>query len=438
VGAARLNLPRARFVAVSVFAAAAFTSTISRADGVEGPALVAWFPTYNQDFPEVAVHGSGCHNRPENMPDERNSPCGKPELVTEGTGRYLVNVENAAPFPQGPRDGGFTLFVQAVGTNAHCFEEETTFTGNALASRFRCVAPDTGDDVESPFSWSYRADGLEFPQQGDYSPNFAYARVTTTGTVVDEESFNPVDVYDDDVFVEKHADEGSYTVTFRGLNPLDGSLDPVLAPYNVLVQKTCADDASDGAGERGCFRAVCVPESWTPGDFENWDTTVNVRCFGQDGAPRDTGFRVFFGSEGHTSQRNFDGGYRFGWLDWLTDPSAAGCQVPPAAVVGTSQPDTPVVHYPGQTVDACRSDVGKYPVNFLGADIVPYSIDGLTPVVSSRGEAGTYCNAETLECGAGFPICALPDAPPMTRITVACFDRTGRPADAAFNVNMTY
>jgi hypothetical protein len=96
------------------------------------------------------------------------------------------------------------------------------------------------------------------------------------------------------------------------------------------------------------------------------------------------------------------------------------------------------VHYPGHPVDACRSAVGTYQVNFLGGDIVPYSIDGMTPVVSSRGESGTYCNAETLECGAGFPICALPDAPPTTRITVACFDRVGRPSDASFNVNMVY
>jgi hypothetical protein len=437
VGAARLTPSRSRSAAVIAFAAAAFTSSIARADGVEGPALVAWLPTYNQDLPEVAVHGSGCHNRPENMPAERNSPCEKPELVSEATGQYLVNAENTAPFPETSADGGFAVFVQAVGTNAHCFEESTTFTGSALASRVRCVAPDTGADVESPFSWSYRADSLEYPQQGNYSPNFAYARITSTGTLVDEESFNPVDVYDDDVLVEKRSDEGSYTVTFRGLNPVDGSLDPVHAPYNVLVQKTCVDDTSDGSGARGCFRAVCVPESWTPGDFETWDTTVNVRCYGQDGAPRDTGFRVFFGSEGHTSQRSFDGGYRFGWLDWQADPKEVGCPVP-AAAVGTSQHETPDVHYPGQPVEACRSDVGTYQVNFLGGDIVPYAVDGMTPVVSSRGEAGAYCNAATLECGAGFPICALPDAPPSTRITVACFDGEGRPGDAAFNVNMTY
>lgn len=436
MGAARLSPTGKRSVVVAAFASAAFASSVARADGVEGPALVAWLPTYNQDLPEVAVHGSGCHNLPENMPDERQSPCEKPELVTEGTGRYVVNAENAAPFPEGSDDGGFAVFIQAVGTNAHCFEESTTFTDTALASTVRCVAPETGDDVESPFSWSYRADDLEYPQHGDYSPNFAYARVTKAGALVGVESFNPVDVYDDDVLVEKNAGEGSYTVTFRGLNPLDGSLDPVHAPYNVLVQKTCIDDTSDGAGARGCFRAVCVPASWVPGDFENWDTTVSVRCYGQDGAPRDTGFRVFFGSEGHTSQRSFDGGYRFGWLDWQADPSATGCREPPD-VVGTSQHETPDVHYPGQPVQACHSDVGTYEVNFLGGDIVPYSIDGMVPVISSLG-AGTYCNAATLECGAGFPICALPDAPPSTRITVACFDREGRPADAAFNVNMTY
>jgi hypothetical protein len=411
--------------------------TEASADGVEGPALVAWLPTYNQDVPDVAVHGSGCHNRPERMPAGRESACGKPELGVLGTGRYAIDVDNAAPFPETAEDGGHAVFVAAVGTNAHCFEESTTFTGDALRSLVRCVSPESGEDVDSPFSWSYRADNLDFPQQGDYSPNFAYARVEKDGSLVPEESFNPLDVDADDVLVEKNQGAGDYTVTFRGLNPLDGSLDPVLAPYNVLVQKTCSGDTSGGSDASGCFRAECVPYAWTPGDFERWDTMVDVRCYGADGSPRDTGFRVLVGSEGHTSQRSWDGGYRFGWLDWNADPSAPGCLASPD-IVGTSQHETPVAYYPGEPVEACRSDVGVYQANFLGGDIVPYAIDGMTPVVSSRGLDGAFCNASSLECGDNFPICALPDAPPTTRITIRCFDRTGAPADSAWNVNMTY
>jgi hypothetical protein len=424
-------------VALALSLGAALTPTQAFADGVEGPALAAWLPTYNQSFAEVAVHGSGCHNRPERMPPGRDTECGKPERSVLGTGQYLVSLENAAPFPAIEHDSGYAVFVTTVGSNAHCFEESTTFTGDRTDSLVRCVAPESGNDVDAEFSWSYRVDSLDYPQQGDYSPNFAYARVSKDGTLSLEESLNPVDLYAESVLVQKNGGEGNYTVTFRGLNPLDGSLDPVHAPYNVLVQKTCAGDTTGGASAEGCFRAVCVPESWTPGDFTTWDTSVNVRCFAQDGTPRDTGFRVFFGSEGHTSQRAFDGGYRFGWIDWDADPSTAGCPEPPE-VVGRSEHETPPAHYPGEPVQACRSAVGVYEANFLGGDIVPYSIDGMTPVVSSRGSQGAYCNAQTLECGQDFPICALDGAPPTTRITVACFDAMGRPADAAWNLNMTY
>jgi hypothetical protein len=427
---------RSLTVAVALSASVLLAPAEARADGVEGPALAAWLPTYNQSFSEVAVHGSGCHNRPERMPAGRETACGKPELSVLGPGRYLVSVENAAPFPESDEDSGYAVFVTAVGTNAHCFEESTTFTDDGASSLVRCVTPESGSDVDSPFSWSYRADSLDYPQQGDYSPNFAYARVAKDGTLSPEESLNPVDVVADDVLARKNSD-GDYTVTFKGLNPLDGSLDPVHAPYNVLVQKTCSGDANDGADARGCFRAVCVPYRSTPGNFETWDTTVDVRCYAQDGSPRDTAFRVYFGSEGHTSQRGWDGGYRFAWLDWNADPSADGCPSSPD-IVGTSQHETPEAHYPGEPVEACRSDVGLYQVNFLGGDIVPYSVDGMTPVVSARADGGAYCNAQSLECGAGFPICALPDAPPTTRITVACFDARGRPNDAAWNLNVTY
>ena len=66
---------------VTLAALAVLEPSEALADGVEGPALVAWLPTYNQDIPEVAVHGSGCHNRPERMPSGRESACGKHLLM---------------------------------------------------------------------------------------------------------------------------------------------------------------------------------------------------------------------------------------------------------------------------------------------------------------------------------------------------------------------
>jgi hypothetical protein len=421
---------------VWVFSVFLATPRPALADGVEGPALAAWLPTYNQNIPEVSVHGSGCHSLAERMPAGRESACGKPELTALGTGRYRIDVSNAAPFPVVENDSGTLTFVTTVGSNAHCFDEGTTVSNDALSSLVRCVAPDTGDDVDSELSWSYRADSLDFPQRGDYAPNFAYARVTRDGVARLEESFNPVDVATDDVLVRRNG-EGDYTVVFKGLNPLDGSLDPVHAPYSVIVQKTCDSDTAGGADTDGCFRAVCVPSEWTPGDFTTWDTTITVRCSAQSGSPRDTGFRVFFGGESHTSQGSWDGGYRYGWANWNTDASMTGCFGSPE-VVGTSQHETPPEHYPGQPIEACRSSVGTYELDFLGGDIGPYSVDGMTPIVSARSEDGAYCNAERLECGAAFAVCALPSGPEATRITIGCFDRTGDRADVRWNLNMTY
>ena len=187
-------------------------------------------------------------------------------LTTLGPGQYTIAGENLAPFPVTQEDSGWALFVSTIGGNAHCFETATTFSGTALSSTVRCVSPVSGEDVESDFAWSYRADSLEYPQHDEYSPNFAYARVQSDGSLVAEESLNPLDLRDDDVRVERNA-VGDYTVTFIDLNPLEGSLEPALSPYNVLVQKTCSGDEDGGAEPGGCYRAVCTPEAWTPGDF---------------------------------------------------------------------------------------------------------------------------------------------------------------------------
>jgi hypothetical protein len=408
---------------------------VAQAQGIEGPALIGWYPKYNANLVDLAVHGSGCLNVPENMPVGRQSPCEFPTLTTLGPGHYDIAGENLAPFPVSQGDSGWALFVSTIGGNAHCFETATTFTGTALHSTVRCVSPVSGEDVESDFAWSYRADSLEYPQHGDYSPNYAYARVQSDGSLVADQSLNPLDLRDDDIHVERNA-TGDYTVTFVDLNPLDASLDPAFSPYNVLVQKTCSGDENGGADSRGCYRAVCRPEAWTPGNFTIYDTTVQVRCSAADGTPRDTGFRVWFGDEGFTSQGGWEGGMRYGWTNFTSEISAPGCRTSPE-LVGTSQHETPNTHFEGLPVEVCRSALGAYDVNFV-EQITPYSIDAVAPVVSSTAPDGTYCNVGRVDCGAHQQLCARPDAPEFARVTVACFDSSGNPADSPWTLNMTY
>jgi hypothetical protein len=417
------------------FAAVVAAPEIARAQGIEGPALIGWYPKFNQDFPDLSVHGPGCLNVPENMPADRREPCGYPTLTSPGPGQYTITGDNLAPFPVTPEDSGWALFVTTIGGNAHCFETGTTISGVALTSEVRCVDPASGEDIESDFAWSYRADSLEHPQTENYAPSFAYARALKDGTLVPEESLNPLDLRDDDVLVERNG-PGSYTVVFRDLNPLEGSLLPALSPYNVLVQKTCSDDTNGGAEQAGCYRAVCNPESWTPGDFTTYDTSVEVRCFSADGAPRDTGFRVWFGDDGFTSQRGWNGPMRFAWTNLTSDVAADACRSSPE-LPGTSQHETPETHYPGLPVEACRAGPGAYDVNFV-EQITPYSIDAIAPVVSSLAPDGTYCNVGRVDCGLHQQTCARPDAPENARVTVACFDSSGNPADSPWTMNMTY
>jgi hypothetical protein len=435
--AARRTLFTRRSIAALVASAAPFVvgARLARAQGIEGPALIGWYPKYNYGFEDVSVHGAGCLNVPEGMPVGRQAPCGFPTLETLGPGSYAISGENLAPFPAGAEDSGWAAFVMTIGGNAHCFETSTTFEETALRAVVRCVSPESGADVESDFAWSYRADSLEYPQLGGYAPNFAYARVTMDGSLVPEESMNPLDIHDDDVSVRRNG-AGDYTVTFADLNPLDGSLEPMLSPYNVVVQKTCSGDEDGGADIGGCYRAVCAASSWTPGDFTTVDTTIDVSCRAADGTPRDTGFRVLVSDEGFTSQHGWAGSFRFAWANWTSDIAAAGCRSYPD-LLGTSQHETPESYFPGIPVEACRSDVGRYQVNFSDY-ITPYSIDAIAPVVSPLSSDGAYCNVDRVECGRAHEICALPDAPETARISVACFDPTGVPTDAPWTLNMTY
>lgn len=409
---------------------------VARADGLEGPPLVAWYPRYNAGIPNIAIHGSLCLNREAQMPADRRAHCDPPALSELGPGHYAISVGNAAPFPVIDNDSGFAVSLTAVGSNAHCFEESTGATGTTFESVIRCVEPGTGADVDADFSWSYRADSLDYPQDGKHVPNHAYARVGPDGTVVPEESFHPLDLHDDDTEIVRTS-EGRYTVTFRDLNPLDASLEPAVAPHNVIVQKTCIDDVANGAAPDGCFRAVCVPYGWTPGDFETPDTVIDVRCVDSEGSPRDTGFRVWFGDWGWNSQGSWDGGYRYGWVDWELSTEENACFESPDDFPANSQHETPPSFFPGMAVEACRVDVGTYDVNFHPY-ISFYSADGPNLALSSREVDGSYCTVGSVLCDQANGACGIPDSTPNPRVTVTCFDASGEPFDSSFNLNVTY
>jgi len=427
--------PRPAAPSIALFTACALATGTAFGAGVDGPAVIAWYPRYNEGIPNLGLAGPDCLNTFTRMPAGRQDRCEQPMLTSLGTGRFQITVDNGAPFPEIADDSGSLVFVTAIASNAHCFEESATVTGTTIDSVFRCVDPE-GIDIDTDFSWSYRADSLEYPMAVAYTPNFAYARVQPDGSLVGAESFSPVGLRDDDVLVEKNAGAGDYTVTFKDLNPLDANLEPMLSPYNVLVQKTCKGDATGGADPDGCFRTVCAPVSWTPGDFTTWDTTVNVRCTGADGSPRDTGFRVFFGDEGFNSQAREEGGYHHGWANWSIEASETGCHTPPE-IPSNSQHELPPV-YPGLPVEACHESLGTYQVNFLESTFSPYSIDGSNFVVSSRATDGTHCNVGGLTCPEAHGACGRPDTTPTTRVVITCFDPSGNPADAQWTMNMTY
>jgi hypothetical protein len=161
-----------------------------------------------------------------------------------------------------------------------------------------------------------------------------------------------------------------------------------------------------------------------------------VRCVDASGAPRDTGFRVFFGDEGHNSHGTYEGGIHYGWANFSVEASATGCHRPPD-VMSNAQHESPLA-YPGKPVEACRESLGTYQVNFLDESQSPYSVDGPSLAVSSRAVNGTHCNVGSFTCPELGGACGIPDTSPTARVLVTCFDASGRAADAQWTMNMTY
>jgi hypothetical protein len=365
-------------------------------------------------------------------------------VVSVETGLYEVSVRNAAPFSSG-EETGYAVFVQAVGSNAHCFEQSTYATNDAtytLVSRIRCVTPSANPasdvNVNSDFAWSYRADSSSYPQLGASHPvNFAYARVDrANGATVVEQTFHPSPTRR---VLGTRTESGAYTIVFKDLNPWTGG---AAHGYlnNVIVQKTCDKDAA-----ASCSRSVCSPHSWTSGSFAVADTTVHVRCYGPDGAPRDTDFRVFVGDGPHNSQAlsepDFGIGGRYGFLLYSSPRAKSACFAP-ATFTHRFQHETPSAHVPSVPSQVCKTATGKFVVEFdasyfLGNHVIaPYHQDAISPVVSGRATRGGYCNAHNIECNGST--CTGNAENPPSRLHVRCYTAAGALQDAAWNLSLFY
>jgi hypothetical protein len=404
-----------------------------------GPALVAVYSNYDSGEP---TGGPACFNVAARMPSGRQFACRTPQYTRTATGRYTITVDNAAPMPTSSVDDGYLIFVQAVGSSAHCFEASTTWTGGPwfrLTSNIRCVAPSgsssVNNDVDTDFAWMYRTDNADFPQnQPWYRNNFAYARINrSSGSPEPSQTFN---ILMDNEVIGTRTSTGRYTVVFRYLNPLHGSAAPESGINNIIVQKTCSADTS-----ASCRRAVCIPYGWTPGTFSIDDTTVNVRCYGPDGNPRDTDFRVFAGDETVSSQclGSWDGGgidmgmgWHFAWFNFAH--STSNICYPESQFLFRGQHETPFANYPtlpGQQV--CKTGAGAYAVS-LGA-LAPYHADDPIPFVSGRATGGGYCNPFQFECNSGN---CDPGGGQPSRLMIRCYDRTGALSSTGWNMAMIY
>jgi hypothetical protein len=398
-----------------------------------GPALFAFFPNYNHSEP--ARHGPHCWNNPSSMPEGRKVACGSPVLVHNATGRYTVTLPNGAPFPPVRGDSGYQVYVQTVGGTANCFDtglsSDAAFT---LTSNIRCVTPD-GTNVDANFSWYYRADSFDYPQSMRHSPDHGYATVDGNGTVRPDESFNPIGP---GLVTSRRNGRGRYTVTFQYMNPADGAYvtDPRFNLNNVLVAKTCVGDDSPG-----CARAVCIPYQWALGTYTERDTTVEVRCYDRGGTragvPRDTNFRVFVGEESHPSVTMSPGndhqflGEWFGWINWDGTNTANACY-DDSFFRHRNQHETPAANPYTEPLSVCKTATGSYDVKM---DTLFYTADGMILIVSGRGTGGVYCNVEDVCWGISDGQNCVGNEP---RITVKCYDSTGSPVDASFNMSMAY
>ena len=353
-----------------------------------------------------------------NLPPGRKNQ--HPALTMErvSLGKYVILAEGAGPFPTPSPRGGFFVAVTAIASNAHCFEDSTLVRGfKDLIGVVRCVDP-KGLPIDSEFSWSYRADSLDFVQLTTMPKNFAYAQVFTDGKM--GSYFTPID---GGTITTQRLGPGAFQIKIERLKLSSAAIDPKVGA-GVIVSNVCPDWS--------CGTNVCVPAHWsvTPSL-----STVEVRCFDRAGKAVDNGFRVFLGQEALNSQafgkfpvesdykkfgQHYNEGTNYGWVNSSdTRPSSGSDPVSHPLISFANK----TKDYPGpRKIEYTHPALGRYVIRFK--DQLVYGQTYWSMHATAREtDRGTYCNIGNIDYH-------------NVEIGVNCYDGTGAPRDAKWFMAM--
>jgi hypothetical protein len=414
------NTVRLTYVVSSIIVGALLTQNTARADTEYSNALFVKVQRYNGSDGKVKA-GSVCRILDyDRMPAGRTGiPCTVSEISNPVTGFYSFSVTNAAPFPEF-FDAGHTVFVSAVGSNAHCTESRFSVAadGTTINAAVTCV-DNAGNRVNSEFTYLYRADSFSYPLLDFYRRKFAYGRFNRGAPtqLVSSDSFTSYDAGGGSISNQRLA-AGQYRVTFQNVSLAnsDSVVDPATGLNNVIAQRTCADDSSTD-----CRRAECTVASWS---FGATTTTVNVNCY-VGTTPVDVDFRVFVGAESHDSQELDGRDLQFAWEN-VGSFSANNCR---SDFMHRSMKNAIA---PNMSIPVCRNGTGIFRVD-MGQHVTFYHSDALTGLAVSR-TAGNYCTLHRVNCG-GSSLCTGAPAP---YVEVRCYNSSGTLVNTPFNLSVLY
>lgn len=396
---------------------------------MQSPALYARYANYSPLSQSQPGQGPSCFNVPASMPAGRQSYCSVSPLSHPSTGVYKVTVVNGAPLPTSPdwqQDTGWAVYVTPVGSNARCAETGFSQSGNDITSTITCVNAN-GNNVDTQFSWIYRTDSLSYPQAGSYAQDTVYARVYRGNPALtsSSQSFVSFNTYSAGPVSTQWLSTGQYRVTFQDVNQRTSwdQVEPSTGMNNVIVQRVCLNDNS-----ANCRRAVCVPTTWSFGDVQGTNTTVDVQC-SLGTTPIDVDFRVFVGPQAHNGQSDgWIGGMHFGWLN-APSFSSSTCKST-TQFLHRNQHESPYDVYPTLPLSVCRNSTGVYRVPFTD-HFSFYHYDAASALSTSR-TVGAYCNVSSIDCG-GENCSANP------AIGVRCYDNsTGNLKNSLWNLSVVY
>jgi hypothetical protein len=360
-----------------------------------GPALNS-FVTYVKTDRENCGAFTFAAKRPPGV----KRPVTAPIVTQTAVGRYAVTAPGAAPLPGASPRAGFFVDVTAVGGNARCFEEGAFRRGEDFLSNVRCVDPQ-GTPRAAEFSWSYRADSLDFVQYAEYRANFGYAEVDAAGALFSH--FSPAPGAR--ITVEKRG-TGQYRVTFGGLGTASASMDRARGA-DVQISNICKAPA--------CATTACVTADWSVGRTSSF---VDVRCADLRAGPADAAFRVYIGQEAMNSQEEgspsheqaANEGVNYGWVN----ASDVARDVVYASKSHARRGFRKVV--------TARTGRGKYNVRFEDQIIYGPTCWALH-VTAHTARDPAYCVVDGTDHE-------------KNEVHVGCYDRDGAPRDAPWSLSM--